>query len=96
MRLLPLLLLSGCAAPCMAPHWTSQGIASEGDIRLKWRVVTEQEAKAKCGNHAFGCAEVFPGLTLITISEGVGFEQECKLARLGHEVNHAMGARHDR
>jgi hypothetical protein len=74
----------------------SSGISADGDIRLKWRLVRKDDLPGYCGGKTgnYGCAYVNPGFTQIYMSESLEFSEVCKLARLGHEVAHAMYADH--
>lgn len=101
--------LGGCAlqpdigptpAACLmeAPRMT-MGIQAEGDVELRWRVVSHAQLFEHCRTvplRAYGCTftDEARHTAVIYLDDAIGFGNGCKLMQLGHEVVHAMGAKH--
>lgn len=94
-----LLVLCGCATldtQCnMAIPENSKHMAPEGETLVVWRF---DPASTNCQPTSYGCAECSgsnPRVCFITLKfTAPDFNDVCKLARLGHEVGHALGAMH--
>lgn len=88
--------LSGCATvdvQCdMAIPAVTAPAAQRGEATIRWAF---DPAAANCPPHSNGCALVLEDVTLLTLKfVAPSFSDVCALAKLGHEVLHAMKASH--
>lgn len=90
--------LIGCATPDVMCQMKTQygaevAMAKTGNVRLAWRFEAEQKPGF------YGVADCTKGddpLCLLRLKGSPPkFDDVCGLARLGHEVAHALGAMHD-
>lgn len=94
------LLLCGCATPervcdIGGSRVNTAQITDQGDIRLKWKVVSKNELPGYCMRpDTNGCAYRYDGLAVLYIADRPQFSNVCRLATFGEEVLHGMGAEH--
>lgn len=88
MRLLALLLLSGCVHCEIDPIGP---IAKEGRVLLSWVTLAPGETPP-CGKR--GCTTCMNGVCSIVLAEDPQLAEVCPALRFAHELGHAMGARH--
>lgn len=83
--------VSGCATleRCDIKQYEQTApVASHGKVTLVWAL--EQQFPGR----QFGSTYCNAGTCIVSLSGTPTFENHCSLARLGHEVAEAMGARH--
>lgn len=97
-RYLPLLLLLGCHSISQyptQPPTTSKAIFDQVNLKVNWVTNIDVIAKAcESRNTTYGCAVKNGSSCVIYVVEPIDFNDVPKLAMLGHEVWHCLGARH--
>jgi hypothetical protein len=99
-----MLTVGGCATPDLvcgmrADYAKETPVAPRGHVRLTWRYIPKGEWSG-CAPNSYGCAPSYIGpdgeeVYTLRLKEAPEFGDVCKLARFGHEVAHALGARHE-
>lgn len=97
-KYIPLLLLLGCHSINYYPEQrkiTSRSTIDQINLRVIWTTNIDEIAKA-CGSKrvTYGCAIAINNSCVIYVVEPIDFNDTPKLAMLGHEVWHCLGAKH--
>lgn len=92
--LILLVLMSGCASleqQCgMKPVSQTATVPYSGSVRVQW--IYGQDV----GPERYGVALPFDGFVIIRMKgEPPRFDDVCAMAKIGHEVVHGMGGKHE-
>lgn len=90
------LSLSGCASvdvqcEMQVDYDSETPIAQQGSVRLNWQF----DNGGRCKTTSYGCTFCTPGECTVYLKQSPNFHNVCAMAQLGHELEHALGARHD-
>lgn len=81
-------LLTGCASQCVRTDYVQAPIPTHGEVRIAWAF-----GQTFAGN-VYGQTDHTADKAIVSLRDLPSFNNECSLARLGHEVLHAFGGRH--